>query len=79
MGRTSFFIKFKEEFGVTAKQWMLKQMKERILGKVTEPGVCVKQLVEVCGFESQAQLYRYFRQYFNCTPKQLISQYQTEG
>lgn len=79
MGRTSFFVKFKEEFGVTAKQWMLKQMKEKILGKVIEPGVSVKQLTDVCGFESQAQLYRYFKQFFDCTPKQLIERYQSEN
>ncbi|WP_303014754.1 AraC family transcriptional regulator [uncultured Bacteroides sp.] len=78
MGRTSFYIKFKEEFGTTAKQWMMKQLKERILGKVAEPGVCVKQLMEVCNFESQAQLYRYFKQQFHCTPKQLIDHYQTD-
>lgn len=77
MGRTSFFIKFKEEFGITAKQWMMKQLKKRILGKVMEPGVCVKQLMEVCNFESQAQLYRYFKQQFDCTPKQLINHYQS--
>ena len=79
MGRSSFFVKFREEFGMTAKQWMLKQMKERILGKVMEPGICVKQLTEVCGFESQAQLYRYFKQYFNCTPKELIKRYHTRN
>lgn len=78
MGRTSFFIKFKEEFGTTAKQWMMKQLKKRILGKITEPGICVKQLMEVCNFESEAQLYRYFKQQFQCTPKQLIDRYQAE-
>jgi len=78
MGRTSFFIKFKEEFGITAKQWMMKQLKKRILGKVIEPGICVKQLMEVCNFESQAQLYRYFKQQFHCTPRQLIDHYQAK-
>ena len=78
MGRTSFFIKFKEEFGTTAKQWMMKQLKKRILGKITEPGICVKQLMKVCNFESEAQLYRYFKQQFQCTPKQLIDRYQAE-
>lgn len=78
MGRTSFFIKFKEEFGTTAKQWMMKQLKKRILGKITEPGICVKQLMEVCKFESEAQLYRYFKQQFQCTPKQLIDRHQAE-
>ena len=78
IGRTSFFIKFKEEFGITAKQWMMKQLKVRILGKVIEPGICVKQLMEVCNFESQAQLYRYFKQHFRRTPKQLIDHYQAK-
>ena len=78
IGRTRFFIKFKEEFGMTAKQWMMKQLNKRILGKVTEPGICVKQLIEVCNFESEAQLYRYFKQQFQCTPKQLIKRHQAE-
>ena len=38
IGRTSFFIKFKEEFGITAKQWMMKQLKKRILGKSYRTG-----------------------------------------
>lgn len=46
--------------------------------KVIEPGICVKQLMEVCNFESQAQLYRYFKQHFRCTPKQLIDHYQAK-
>lgn len=76
MGRTSFFAKFKDEFGISVKQWMMKQMNERILGEVTEPGVSVKQLIDFCGFESPAHLNRYIKQYFGCTPKQLIQRYQ---
>lgn len=78
MGRTSFFVKFKEVFGVTAKQWMLQQTKERILRKIAEPGMNVKILMDLCGFDSNAQLYRYFKEYFNCTPKQLIAHYQAK-
>jgi AraC-like DNA-binding protein len=76
LGRTTFFGKFKEEFGMTAKQWMLRRLKERILWKVHEPGVRVKELMAECNFESQAQFYRYFKQQFHCTPKQLIQRYQ---
>ena len=39
MGRSCFFIKFNEVFGMTAKQWMLKQKNQRILEKMTKPGV----------------------------------------
>jgi AraC-like DNA-binding protein len=78
MGRTTFFTKFKEEFGVTAKQWMMQKLKERILWKIHKPGIRVKELMAECKFESQAQFYRYFRQQFQCTPKQLIEYYQTK-
>ena len=33
MGRSCFFTKFNEVFGMTAKQWMLKQKNQRILEK----------------------------------------------
>lgn len=76
MGRSSFYVKFKETFGITAKQWMQKQIGERILGKVIEPGISVKQLMETCGFESHSRFYRYFKQHFKCTPKEFIERYQ---
>jgi AraC-like DNA-binding protein len=74
--RTTFFAKFKEEFGTTAKQWMTQQLRDRILWKIREPGVRVKELISECNFESRAQFYRYFRQQFQCTPRQLIRRYQ---
>lgn len=76
MGRSSFYSKFKETFGVTAKQWMQKQIGERIIGKAAEPGMRVKQLMETCSFESHAHIYRYFKQHFGCTPKEFINRYQ---
>lgn len=75
MGRSRFYIKFKEVFGMTVKQWMLKQMNGRILGRIVEPGVCIKDIVETFGFDSQAHFNHYCRQHFGCTPKQLIDQY----
>ncbi len=38
---------------MTAKQWMLKQRNQLILKKLTEPGVCIKDVIEELGFESQ--------------------------
>lgn len=72
MGRSSFYTKFKDVFGVTAKQWMQKQISERILGKIMEPGICVKELMKTAGFDSHTHFYRYFKQQFGCTPKELI-------
>lgn len=76
MGRSCFFTKFNEVFGMTAKQWMLKQRNQRILEKMTEPGVCIKDVIEELGFDSQANFNRYCKQHFECTPKQLIERCQ---
>lgn len=76
MGRSCFFIKFNEVFGMTAKQWMLKQKNQRILEKMTKPRVCIKDIIEELGFDSQGNFNRYCKQHFGCTPKQLIEQCQ---
>jgi AraC-like DNA-binding protein len=77
--RTTFLGKFKEEFGTTAKQWLNDQLRQRILWKIREPGVRVKELIAECNFESRAQFYRFFKQQFNCTPKELIRHSQTSS
>ena len=76
MGRSYFFTKFNEVFGMTAKQWMLKQRNQRILEQMTEPGVCIKDVIEKLGFDSQGNFNRYCKQHFGCTPKQLIERCQ---
>lgn len=76
MGRSRFFTKFNEVFGVTAKQWMLKQKNQKILEKLTKPGVCIKDVIEELGFDSPIYFNRYCKQHFGCTPKQLIKRCQ---
>ena len=76
LGRSTFYAKFKEVFGMTAKQWMQKQICERIRGKAIEPGVCVRQLMETGRFESHTHFYKYFKQHFGCTPKAFINRCQ---
>ena len=77
MGRSCFFIKFNEVFGMTAKQWMLKQKNRRILEKMTEPRVCIKDAVEELGFDSQSNFNRHCKLYFGCTAKQLVERCQS--
>lgn len=79
LGRSCFFAKFNEVFGVTAKQWMLKQKKQLILKKLTEPGICIKDVIEELGFESQGYFSRYCKHHFGCTPKQLIKRHQANN
>ena len=79
LGRSYFFARFNEVFGMTAKQWMLKQRNQLILKKLTEPGVCIKDVIEELGFESQGYFGRYCKQHFGCTPKQLIKRCQANN
>ena len=77
LGRSRFFSKFNEVFGMTAKQWMLKQKNRRILEKMTEPRVCIKDAVEELGFDSQSNFNRHCKLYFGCTAKQLVERCQS--
>lgn len=79
LGRSRFFAKFNETFGMTAKQWMLKQKNQRILEKMTEPGIYIKDIIEELGFDSQVYFSRYCKQHFGCTPSQLIKRCQAEN
>lgn len=74
--RSMFYAKFKEVFGITAKQWLLQQTAIRLLEAACKPGMSVKGLLDACDFDSPSQLNRYIRQTFNCTPKELIEQNQ---
>ena len=78
LGRSRFFSKFNEVFGMTAKQWMLKQKNQLILEKMTKPGICIKDIIEELGFDSQVYFSRYCKQHFGCTPSQLIKRSQTD-
>lgn len=77
LGRSCFFTKFNDVFGMTAKQWILKQKNQRILEEMTKPGVCIKDVIEELGFDSQVYFNRYCKHHFGCTPKQLIERCQT--
>lgn len=76
MGRSSFYAKFKEVFGESAKKWMIRQMNRRIVAKASELGATVIDLMDVSGIDSQSYLNRYIKRNFGCTPKQLIDRNQ---
>lgn len=76
MGKCKFYSKFKKVFGVTAKQWLLKQRNLHILNKVMESETTIGELMEEFNFDSQAHFTHYCKQHFNCTPRELIMKYQ---
>lgn len=79
LGRSRFFSKFNEVFGMTAKQWMLKQKNQQILEKMTEPGIYIKDVIEELGFDSQVYFSRYCKHHFGCTPSQLMKRCQADN
>lgn len=51
-GRSCFFAKFHDVFGVYAKQWMLKQRNKQLLERMSKPEVYIKNAFEELGFDS---------------------------
>lgn len=72
LSKSTFYEKFKVDFGVTAKQWMLKQQANIVLAKACEPHVTIKDLMEVIGYNSPTHFNRFCRTYLGCTPGELI-------
>ena len=68
-----FMRKFKEEFGMSGYQWILKQMCKRIQHKASQPGISIKEIMREVGIESPSHFNRVCKRYFDRTPKQLIS------
>ena len=78
MSPNTFMKKFKTEFGITAYQWMLKQMCKKILYKASQPGTTVKEVMIEIGVDSPTHFNRICKRHFDKTPKELISFYQSD-
>jgi AraC-like DNA-binding protein len=72
MGRTAFDIKFREVFGVSARQWMLGQMAKHIRYKAMDPEISIRSIMNEFKFNSATHFYRFCKQQFNCTPGELL-------
>lgn len=72
LSKSTFYEKFKADFGVTAKQWMLKQQVNIVRAKACEPQVTIKDLMEAIGYSSPPHFNRFCRTYLGCTPGELL-------
>lgn len=72
MSRSSFYDKFKEAFGVSAKQWLTNKKLQKIINVSSSPNMTVKQLMVSFQFDSLPQFQRYCKKHFGCTPSELI-------
>lgn len=76
MSKSLFYKRFKNEFGISAKQWLIAQLKERMRRKVLEPEVTAKDLMNEFNFSSPEHLNLFCKKQFGMTPSQLIKSHQ---
>lgn len=76
MGRTTFYHHFQKEFRMSPKQWMLKQVRQKLIIKFSEPNITIKELMTLFHFESQSSFTRFCIREFRSTPSELMAKYQ---
>lgn len=74
MGRTNFNNKFREEFGTSPHQWILKQKAKHVRFKLSEPGSTLSDVMRMYKFNSATHFTRFCKQQFGCTPTDLLRQ-----
>lgn len=72
LSKSVFYSKFKKEFGVSAKQWMLTQIKEKISKRALTPQITAKTLMNEFNFSSPEHFNSFCKKQFGLTPTQLI-------
>jgi AraC-like DNA-binding protein len=71
MGRATFDIKFKKEFGMSPLQWILKEKAKHVYFSLSEPENTLSDIMKKYNFNSSTHLNRFCRQQFGCTPSEL--------
>ena len=72
MSKSVFYERFKKEFGISAKQWMIQQFNHKVVYMASSPGVSVKELAIKLGFETTNQFQQYCKRHLNTSPSELI-------
>ena len=75
MSVTDLARKFREGFGEPVYSWLLKQKKEKILCRLTQPGSSIKEIVCEFDFSSAASFNRYCKKNFGDSPRELVKKY----
>jgi AraC-like DNA-binding protein len=78
MGRTNFDNKFKEEFGTSPHQWILKQKAKHVRHSLSEPDATFSDVMRKYNFNSATHFTRFCKQQFKCTPTELVKQIRRE-
>lgn len=74
MSRSSFDTTFKDVFGLSARQWMLRQTARHVRYQLTKPDTTISEVMGEFGFNSFTHFNRFCKQQFGCSPSQLIKE-----
>lgn len=77
MCKTYFYDRFKKEFNMTAKQWILKQKAASIKKIFAEPDISIKDIAVLYDFQSTEYLHKFCKKHFNATPTEMMRRYQS--
>ena len=72
MGRKTFEKRFREEFGDSPAQWMLKEKVKRLRIYLAKPGVTITDAMDEFFFNSASHFNRFCLQHFGMTPGKMI-------
>lgn len=78
MSRSVFDRKFKDAFGTTARQWILRQIASHLVYDAVDPDVTITDLMDRYNFNSGTQFNRFCRQQFDCTPQVFLRRVRDE-
>jgi len=78
MGRSSFDIMFKKEFGMSAGQWLLKQKAKHVKFAMSMPEASINDIMATFEFNSATHFNRFCKQQFGCTPLEMITKLKEE-
>jgi len=73
MGRSSFDMQFKEEFGMPPGHWLLKQKANHIRHYMSDPDVTISDVILKYNFNSPTHFTRFCKQQFGVTPSELMT------
>lgn len=72
MSPRNFSRRFKQEFGESPHQWMMKEKAKHIKLRLAVPGVTIEDVVHEFNFASTSYFYEYCRKQFACSPQKLM-------
>lgn len=72
ISKSVFYTKFKKEFGIPAKKWMLNRLKDKILYRIADPEITPKDLMREFNFSSPEHLNSFCKKQFGMSPTLLI-------